>query len=455
MVLIATGNALGPAFFFAVLASRAVQKVLRISIYRTSTDLIFNPIPADRRGRAKAFKETVIEPAGVLMGGLFLLASGFFELRTLVIAALAVSEAFLLVSLRLHSAYLATLVEILEEKSRLRFAFSSSDTPQAMLQTRRTRDMSDLERALNDNEVSVRLLGVEVAAELRDPAAAPLLVDGVRREQDPRVRATMVAALGRLLRRSDESTRLLEPALEDKDPRVRANGIEALAQIGLAHPDSFLPSFETDPERRIRANAAVAYSRFDPERGADYGREILEEMYRTEEEAHQRSALYGLGEIGDARSVRLLDEALVDESMAVRRQAILSLAQAGRREAIQRLVRFMEEGDGTTRRLAARALAGSGEAAVVPLLLSLWGSEVEVRRHAIEALDGIGSTRADQALLQILSLEAEQSYYDLVRLQKLRTLPQTPGSSPRMRRARRPRQGRQREQSRRSGQRLR
>ena len=427
VVLIATSDALGPEFFFAVLASRAVQKVLRISIHRTSTDLVFNPIPADRRGRAKAFKETIIEPAGVLIGGLFLLANGLFELRTLVIAALVVSGAFLLVSLRLHSAYLASLVGILEEKSRLRFAFPSSDTPQAMVQTRRTRDMSDLERALNDDVVSVRLLGVEVAAELRDPAAAPLLVDGVRREQDPRVRATMVAALGRLLRKNDESMRLLEPALEDRDPRVRANGIEALAQIGLAHPDSLLPSFETDPEARIRANAAVACSRFDPERGADYGREILEEMYRTEEEAHQRSALYGLGEIGDARSIRLLDEALVDESLAVRRQAILSLAQAGRREAIGRLVRFMEEGNGTTRRLAARALAGSGEAAVEPLLLSLWGSEVDVRRHAIEALDGIGSTRADQALLQILSLEAEQSYYDLVRLQRLRTLPQTPG----------------------------
>ena len=425
--LIATGNELGAVFFFVVLVSRVIQKTLRISIYRTSTDLVFNPIPPDRRGRAKAFKETLIEPAGALIAGLFIMATGAFELKTLVIASLVLSGVFLGFSLRLHAGYLESLVGTLREKSRFQFAFHASEEARAPALVTHTRNMADLEKVLSDDDGSVRLLGVEVAAELRDPAAASLLASGFPRETDDWVRATMVAALGRLLRRADDSMKMLESSLEDQDPRVRANGIEAIAQLGLADCFSLLPAFEQDPEARIRANTAVAYSRLDPDAGAEQGRGILEDMYRGEDESAQQSALHGLGEIGDRGSIELLDEALADESMAVKRQAILSLSQAGRREALDRLVVFMEDGDGATQRLASRALADSGDAAVDPLILTLWSSNAEVRRHAADALGRIGSARARQALTQILSLEAEEAYYDLMRLQRLDMLPQVPG----------------------------
>ena len=378
VALVATGNELGAVFFFVVLISRVVQKTLRISIYRTATDLVFNPIPADRRGRAKAFKETLIEPAGALIAGLFIIATGAFELRTLVISSLVLSGVFLGFSLRLHAGYLESLVGTLKEKSRFQFAFHSSEEARAPALIGHTRNMADLEKVLSDDDGSVRLLGVEVAAELRDPAAASLLAGGFPRETDDWVRATMVAALGRLLRRGDDSMKMLEPSLEDRDPRVRANGIEAIAQLGLADCFSLLPAFERDPEARIRANTAVAYSRLDPDAGAEQGRGILEDMYRGEDESAQQSALHGLGEIGDRGSIELLDEALADESMAVKRQAILSLSQAGRREALDRLVVFMEEGDGATQRLASRALADSGDDAVDPLILTLWSSQADV-----------------------------------------------------------------------------
>ena len=80
---IATGGVMTGGLFVAVLASRSIQKVLRISIVRTSSDLVFNAIPRDRRGRAKAFKETVIEPTGVLLSGLLLMLGTALPLQYL------------------------------------------------------------------------------------------------------------------------------------------------------------------------------------------------------------------------------------------------------------------------------------------------------------------------------------------------------------------------------------
>jgi HEAT repeat protein len=426
IALLAAGNSIGVAFFIAVLVTRALQKVLRISIYRSSIDLIYNPIPTERRGRAKAFKETVLDPMGVLCGGLFLMASGLFDMWVLIIASLGLSVTFLLLSLRLKSHYLESLVSVLSEKSRYRFAFpSGTRAEQAKAGPRGM--VSDLERALGDGEVAVRLLAVEVAAELREPAAAPLLASRFRAEPEPKVRATMAIALGKLLGRRTDSLEALQPSLEDDDPRVRANGIQALAQIGLTESAPLIAPFVRDPEPRIRANAAVAFSRLLAEEGTAEGREILLDMYGSREEPPQLSALFGFGEIGDQPSVDVLGEALKDERGAVRRRALLGLAQAGRREAIDRLLLFMEEGDGSTRHTAARALAICGEAAVDPLLMALWSSNVEVRQFVVQTLGSIGTSRARQALVHILSLEAQEAYYDLVRLDKLGQLPQTPG----------------------------
>jgi HEAT repeat protein len=56
----------------------------------------------------------------------------------------------------------------------------------------------------------------------------------------------------------------------------------------------------------------------------------------------------------------------------------------------------------------------------------LWSSDVEGRRYVIRALDRIGSERARQALLPVLSLEAEEAYYDLVQLETLTHLSDEP-----------------------------
>ena len=147
-------------------------------------------------------------------------------------------------------------------------------------------------------------------------------------------------------------------------------------------------------------------------------------MYDSANEQSQLAALYSMGEIADDRAVEHLTAALGDSSAHVRHRAILGLAQTGRRASIERLVELLDEADGATCHLVTRALERCGEAAVDPLIVTLWSADVDVRRYAVQTLARIGTQRAREALVQILSLEAEEAYYDLQRAEKLGSLPQ-------------------------------
>lgn len=373
-VWLAGGGRIGSSFFTTLVVSKAVQKVLRISLVRTSTDLIYNAIAGERRGRAKAFKETLIEPLGVLLGGLFLLASTSLPLQYVLGGAVLLSVAFLASTLELKSRYFESLVGVLKEKSRFQFAFPS----QVMRQPDRNSvkvGVSGLKRALENDASSVRLLAVEVAAELKEPEVADLLVDRFRAEANAEVRARMLGALGKMIReRSD--VRDVE-SISDVDPRVRASGMESLAQSGIFQPDDL--GIDDSPGPGTKAPPVASPEASPP---------------------------------------------AVDED---KRRRILEIARHPDRDALERLVHFLEEGDGATRHFAARALENCGEAAIDALTLALWSTDVEARRYVIRALGRIGTPRARQALLPVLSLEAEEAYYDLVRFEAVHRLPDRPG----------------------------
>jgi AAA family ATP:ADP antiporter len=385
-VWLAGGGRIGSSLFVTLVISKAVQKVLRISLVRTSTDLIYNAIADDRRGRAKAFKETLIEPLGVLLGGLFLFASTSLPLQYVLGGALLLSVAFLASTLELKSRYIESLVSVLKEKSRFRFAFPSL----VMRPPDRngiTVGVSGLKRALENDAASVRLLAVEVAAELKEPEVADLLVDRFRAEPNGEVRGRMLAALGKMIRERSDGKDV--ETMADVDPRVRASGMESLAQSGI-----FQPGELADESRPPARDAPAVPSRSQSPPALEPGPPPPSNE----------------GSPGEDK-----------------RRMILEIARRPDRDALERLVHFLEEGDGATRHVASRALENCGEAAIDALTLALWSTDVEARRYVIRALGRIGTPRARQALLPVLSLEAEEAYYDLVRLEGVRRLPDRPG----------------------------
>ena len=371
--------------FNVILASRAIQRVLRISLVRTSTDLVYNAIPGERRGRAKAFKETVIEPFGVLLGGLFLMMGTALPLQYVLGGALLFAVAFLLLTVQLKEHYVESLVKVLKERSRFRFAFPST-VMRAVPKEEPPVHVSGLKRALENDAASIRLLAVEVASELKEPEAASLLVEKFREETDADVRARMMSALGKMVQQKHDVAD--RESLEHRDPRVRASGMTSIAESGIFRVEDLTKTAEPTeaPGVTDTPNATEPTT--------------------------------------DAAS----DDGVTTEALTktAKRAQFLDLARSGEREALERLVHYLEEGDGATRHLASRALETCGEPAVDILTLALWSADVEGRRYVIRALDRIGTERARQALLPVLSLEAEEAYYDLVRLEALKGLTDDP-----------------------------
>ena len=369
---LATAGVMTGGLFVAVLASRTIQKVLRISIVRTSSDLVFNAIPRDRRGRAKAFKETVIEPTGVLLSGLLLMLGTALPLQYLLGGAVLLAVVFLILTVQLKDDYLESLVHILKERSRFRFALPSI-MMRAVSPKAPEADDTVLRRALDDDEASVRLLAVEVAAELKEPEAAALLVDRFRQEKNSDVRAGMLAALGKMVHGKSDTPEA--EGIEDVDPRVRASRMASMAETGIFRIEELTPA---DPQAHEPREPA------EPEPPA----------------------------------------ATADLTKTAKRRHFLELARSEERNALDKLVHYLEDGDGATRHLAARALETCGEPAIDLLTLALWSTDVEGRRYVIRALARIGTNRARHALLPILSLEAEEAYYDLVRVEAVSHLPE-------------------------------
>lgn len=376
-------------FFVVVLSSRAFQKILRISLVRTSTDLVYNAIPGERRGRAKAFKETLIEPVGVFLGGLFLVIGTALPLEYVLGGALLLALAFLLLTVQLKDYYVDSLVHVLKEKSRFRFAFPST-VMRAGTKPAPPTQVSGLRRALENDERSVRLLAAEVAGELKEPEVASLLVERFRKEPDANVRSRMMSALGKMVHRYDDMNDDERHSLEDLDPRVRASGMSSIAESGMFRFEEAPPSGDDAPAAADRTLATPTTT-------------------TTESSATPRAPAE-----------------TAEVTIPTKREQFLDLARSGERDALERLIHYMEEGDGATRHLAARALEACGEPAVDMLTLALWSSDVEGRRFVIRALERIGTERARQALLPVLSLEAEEAYYDLVRLEALTHLPDEP-----------------------------
>ncbi len=108
------------------------------------------------------------------------------------------------------------------------------------------------------------------------------------------------------------------------DPRVRAraDSVEVIADIFSGSPKApeMLRPFLTDEDNRTRANAAVAYHRYDPEKSAA----VLKEMAESSDKWMRISAAWAMGEIGGSSTTAILEKLLDDSDTQVKNRARLS-----------------------------------------------------------------------------------------------------------------------------------
>lgn len=172
---------------------------------------------------------------------------------------------------------------------------------------------------------------------IKNRLAISLLKRLLAQEKSPRIRASIIMALGMMP--SDRMLPVFQSALRDEDPRVRANAIEAIESIKSGSIVGIVQPYLEDPNNRVRANVAKAiwkYGDFDVS-------DTLKQMIKSNDKWYRASAAYAIGEIKDARFIKQLAKALRDEEPDVRRNATNALRKIEYKEAFPHLKPLMND----------------------------------------------------------------------------------------------------------------
>jgi HEAT repeat protein len=165
--------------------------------------------------------------------------------------------------------------------------------------------MTQVREVLNKGEPELQKYLIEQLAASPVPQFIALLKEHGR-HADARVRASIVTALGNVS--PEDHREFIVQCLDDQDSRVVANAIMETGSIITAEVTARLQQLLQHESARVRANAAIMLWRQGMVKDLQAVFEFLKKMLYGPVEGDKASALYALGEITDAESLRLVCE---------------------------------------------------------------------------------------------------------------------------------------------------
>lgn len=417
--LLATGTLLAAA------ALKASDQVLRYSIDKSTTELLYLPLPASQTFRAKSFIDTVVYRMGDALGGLtvliFAAALGLDAVRMswvcLVILAGWAAAAWMA-----KGQYLENLRDSIHQHR--------VDIERAAGPVIERSAAALLTASLNGTQEQIlyALNLLEQSQERSLPkGVAPLL-----EHPSPLVRSR---ALSLLARAGDESVRpTVERLLYDADLGVRTEALLYLSELAHVDPLERIERLGDFPDFSIRAGMAAFLAWPGRSQKMEAARLILNAMaheHGVEGERTRAEAARLIGLLPESfdHELRLL---LQDESPAVVAEAIAAVGKLGRRTFVPRLVEHLADPRFTE--AASVALAAFGDRVVGTLrdYLADVDTPLEVRRAVPQVLQLIGSPIAQAALTQgVTDRDAVVRYRAITALNKLGQLhPERPMDRP-------------------------
>ncbi len=265
--------------------------------------------------------------------------------------------------------------------------------------------VSELEKALNHSDSSVRRKAVEALGKIGSDKAVESLKKALNRSNKD-VHYQAVEVLGNI--GSDKAIDSLENVLNDSDYKVRWNAVYVLGKIGS---EKFIESLEkalNDSHEYVRTSAAVALGNI----GSDEAIESLETALNDSDKYVRSSAAVALGNIGSDEAIESLETALNDSDKYVRRKVAKTLGNIGSEKAIESLETALNDSDMWVRSSAAEALGKirkiSSDKAIESLENALNDSDMWVRSSAAEALNEAAEVLKEILLaIDILDIDIE------------------------------------------------
>jgi len=385
-----------PGLFVSSLA-KGSDTIFRYTINDASMQLLYVPVQAHIRGRAKAFIDGVLKPTAIALTGavlLFYKQSGGSG-RPLAAAVLLLVVLWVLLLVRARAEYVRSLVESLERRHLDLNSTAFAGVNEATLLALRAALRGDPATVLHAlTLVQQQAQNADFGPELRELLKHP----------DPSIRAAALEQLGE--QKKVEALAEMRACLQDAVPEVRAAALGAVCAVEQENAvQTVLPFLEIKnaPEAVVRAAAAVALIRHAGLDGVLAAAEPLKQLLAAEDPADRAAAADALGNIGVRGFFRPLLAFLRDSDPMVRRRAIAAAGKLRTPELIPSLIeQFQQRG---TALEAASALAAFGPG-IEPQLLAVLideGVHVDCRRGVALVLQRLGTREAADALLNVLT----------------------------------------------------
>ena len=249
-VILVTGALWAPA------VARGLDTTLRYTVDKTTRELLFLPLPADLKYRAKPFIDVTMDRVARALAALLVLVLikpwGLgLDWRGLSYASITMTGIWIGMALIARRDYLASFRASIGERTiapeRIRTNVGDAATIEALVE-----DLS------NPEEEAV-LYAIDMLQALDRPhLITPLLLH----HESPRVRARTLEAMATTRSRlAVRWTGAIERLMQDDDVDVRAGALRALAALSEEDPSELMRRHLADPEPRIAVAAATALAR--------------------------------------------------------------------------------------------------------------------------------------------------------------------------------------------------
>jgi AAA family ATP:ADP antiporter len=362
---------------WAAAAARVLDTSLRYTVDKTTREVLFLPLPADLKYRAKPFIDVTMDRFAKALAALLLLVLikpwGLqLDWQRLSYASLAVTGLWIIMAIRARAEYLKTFRRSIETREIVPASVRLDVADAATIET--------LVEELSHPDESRVLYAIEMLETLnRRNLITPLLLH----HESPKVRARALFAL-QSARESIAGRWIhaVERMLRDEVADVRAAAVHALAALRKEEAATLMRTYLRDPEPRVAMTAAVVL--------ANSGRDA------------------------DAREAEVVLRRLIDDTRDVaagaRKEVAAALAQVRDPSFRPLLVPLFHDVDLEVAREAIRAARAMGpiDTLFVPALVSLLGHRV-LKPAARDALVGYGD-EVLEALAYFLRDRDEQTW---------------------------------------------
>ena len=397
----------------AAAALKASDQVLRYSIDKATTELLYLPVPAAHTFRVKSFIDTVVYRVGDAGGGLLVLlfAAGLhWSAVDPSLVGVILVAAWLVAAFVARRQYVENLRESIHQH---RVDYERASMP---VMDRDTTAIISSRLKGTTREIAYALSLFEMAHDRKVHPA----VRGLLHHEQPGIRRQ---ALSLLARAGDSSVKVeVEQLLRDPNLDVRTEALLYLTAFDQTDPLERIEALGDFEDFSIRAALVAFLARPGATQNVEAARLVLAKMAEEDGADGQRTRLEAARLIATLPDLfeRELRTLLDDEDVEVARAAIGAVGKLKKRTLIGPLIDRLA--DPSLTEVATNALAEFGDRIVGTLRDYLTDEEMatDVRREIPKVLQAIGSRSAQAVLTEsVLDRDVILRYHTIAALNKL------------------------------------